>query len=98
VDVGLWLQRLTHHFHILELNGDSYRLKQSKGRRRKTPAPEDDGAPPSEMIDPKPARSPPEKSAEKQKAPFAKGAFCFNRQHHHWPVLLRRAGRTLRRR
>jgi hypothetical protein len=23
--------------------------------------------------------------AEKQKAPFAKGAFCFNRQHHDWP-------------
>ncbi len=30
------LDRLTHHVHILEMNGDSYRLKQSKGRRRKT--------------------------------------------------------------
>ena len=26
--------RLTHHVHILEFNGDSFRLKQSKTRRR----------------------------------------------------------------
>ena len=26
--------RLTHHVHILEMNGDSYRLKQSKRRTR----------------------------------------------------------------
>ena len=25
---------LTHHVHILTMNGDSYRLKQSAGRRR----------------------------------------------------------------
>jgi hypothetical protein len=24
------LDRLTHHVHILEMNGDSYRLKQSR--------------------------------------------------------------------
>jgi hypothetical protein len=24
----------THHVHILEMNGDSYRLKHSKARRR----------------------------------------------------------------
>jgi DNA replication protein DnaC len=29
--------RLTHHVHILEMNGESYRLKQSKARRRKEP-------------------------------------------------------------
>ena len=31
---GALLDRLTHHVHILELNGESYRLAQSKRRRR----------------------------------------------------------------
>ena len=31
---GALLDRLTHHVHILTMNGDSYRLKQSAGRRR----------------------------------------------------------------
>ncbi|MBM3491192.1 MAG: hypothetical protein FJX68_12240, partial [Alphaproteobacteria bacterium] len=31
---GALLGRLTHHVHILEMNGDSYRLKQSRRRQR----------------------------------------------------------------
>ena len=37
---GALLDRLTHHVHILEMNGESYRLNQSQKRRKspKTPA------------------------------------------------------------
>jgi hypothetical protein len=34
---GALLDRLTHHVHILEMNGESYRLNQSKSKR--TPKP-----------------------------------------------------------
>ena len=33
---GALLDRLTHHVHIVELDGESYRLRSSLGRRRQT--------------------------------------------------------------
>ncbi len=43
---GALLDRLTHHVHILEMNGESYRLAQSKRRRRIAGSPAD-AAPPA---------------------------------------------------
>jgi DNA replication protein DnaC len=37
---GALLDRLTHQVHILEMNGDSYRLNQSKQRHRNSTAPQ----------------------------------------------------------
>lgn len=31
---GVLLDRITHHVHILEMNGESYRLKQSHSRQK----------------------------------------------------------------
>ncbi len=35
---GAMLDRLTHHVHILEMNGESYRLAHSKKRQADQPA------------------------------------------------------------
>jgi DNA replication protein DnaC len=36
---GALLDRLTHHVHILEMNGESYRLNASRRRQGKAEAP-----------------------------------------------------------
>jgi DNA replication protein DnaC len=47
---GALLDRLTHHVHILEMNGESYRLAHSKARRRKSASSETATA--AEIVDP----------------------------------------------
>jgi DNA replication protein DnaC len=42
---GALLDRLTHHVHILTMNGDSYRLAQSTARRKHSSRLKTSGAP-----------------------------------------------------
>jgi DNA replication protein DnaC len=51
---GALLDRLTHHVHILTMNGDSYRLKQSAARRQCNDAETaaEQNQPTTEIIDP----------------------------------------------
>ena len=48
---GALLDRLTHHVHILTMNGDSYRLRQSAGRRRAAAAREEQNQATAETVD-----------------------------------------------
>ena len=48
---GALLDRLTHHVHILSMNGESYRLTQS-ARSRKLPATDADKRSTAEVVDP----------------------------------------------
>jgi DNA replication protein DnaC len=49
---GALLDRLTHHVHILTMNGDSYRLAQSTARRRLSSKAARDDTAPGEQINP----------------------------------------------
>lgn len=49
---GALLDRLTHHVHILTMNGDSYRLKQSAGQRRAAAARAEQNQATTETVDP----------------------------------------------
>ena len=48
---GALLDRLTHHVSILTMKGDSYRLKESAGRRRAAARAEQNQAT-TEIVDP----------------------------------------------
>jgi hypothetical protein len=48
---GALLDRLTHHVHILSMNGESYRLIQSTRRRKPASAAAED-KPAEEIVDP----------------------------------------------
>ena len=49
---GALLDRLTHHVHILTMNGDSYRLKQSAGQRRAAAARAEQNQATAETVNP----------------------------------------------
>jgi hypothetical protein len=95
---GAPLDRLTHHVHILELNGDSYRLKQSKNRRRKGRDPADDEPPRAEDVDPDTGDASSWKPP-KAKSPLREGGFLLQSASiATGRLLLRRPGRKSLRR
>src|ERR1700731_4770779 len=100
---GALLDRLTHHVHILELNGESYRLKQSKARRRRDPRPPDEVAAAAdpetgEIIRASGKPRPPRLRNPGHLRPGGRGASCSMPTPQTGLFLLRPNGRLLLRR
>ena len=84
---GALLDRLTHHVSILTMNGDSYRLKQSAGRRRSAAKAEQNQAT-AEIVDPSTGEittTYPRLSRRYAKGPD-RGPLHIATAHHHWPT------------
>ena len=100
---GALLDRLTHHVHILTMNGDSYGLKQSAGRRRAAAidGAEQNQATTRDRRTSKPARSP-HPDPRKHRRDTAKGpdrALSVSRQpSRNWPAFTPPRGLELLRR
>ena len=94
---GASLDRLTHHVHILEMNGDSYRLKQSQ-KRRKSPKSTWSASTGGAMVDPVGPQAPPTRPAASAcvaRAPqgarvppmdYRDNRQCHNLHHTRWCI------------
>ena len=93
---GALLDRITHHVHILEMNGESYRLKQSRSRAGNRP-----NNPPLDPVGPQapPTRGPPP-AAPRARRP-ARGSLPWTTRtsyHRARGTFLRRRAATYSRR
>ncbi len=80
---GALLDRLTHHVHILEMNGESYRLKQSRARRRKEPQPAAEQSIDPDIGEISPTQPTNSSAADMQRGPI--GPLCMSAISPNWP-------------
>ena len=105
---GALLDRLTHHVHILEMNGESYRLRQSAGRRRRTEGAEQNQATTTPRRDRRRSRrrhtpqrptDPPSTNGRSLATALLMARFASGlHQRRDWPELPRPTGREFHRR